>query len=242
MFCKNCDFYPRPPGGGRPGARTIVQLDLYHFYPRPPGGGRQKYFYVLNLFFIISIHALRVEGDAAMPGKPKFMHHFYPRPPGGGRLEVRHAHSVQDDFYPRPPGGGRHKSPWALRTVFGISTHALRVEGDRQQRRDCGRKCISIHALRVEGDASCEKLFISTTYFYPRPPGGGRRTKEGQDVESFRISIHALRVEGDPRVFGYWLTEGISIHALRVEGDHRGDYRRVRPDYFYPRPPGGGRR
>ena len=39
------------------------------------------------------------------------------------------------------------------------------------------RPPISIHALRVEGDASCEKLFISTTYFYPRPPGGGRPSR-----------------------------------------------------------------
>ena len=80
------DFYPRPPGGGRPGARTIVQLDLYHFYPRPPGGGRQKYFYVLNLFFIISIHALRVEGDSIGTCSPRSCRDFYPRPPGGGRL------------------------------------------------------------------------------------------------------------------------------------------------------------
>ena len=33
------NFYPRPPGGGRP---CSVQLRLFfrHFYPRPPGGGR----------------------------------------------------------------------------------------------------------------------------------------------------------------------------------------------------------
>ena len=33
------NFYPRPPGGGRPG-HTGTVAPLQHFYPRPPGGGR----------------------------------------------------------------------------------------------------------------------------------------------------------------------------------------------------------
>ena len=57
---------------------------------------------------IISIHALRVEGD---------------------RL-----HEVQglasENFYPRPPGGGRLFCPFKLFCYNRISIHALRVEGD----------------------------------------------------------------------------------------------------------------
>ena len=36
-----CDFYPRPPGGGRP-AYAYHLLNPPYFYPRPPGGGRRK--------------------------------------------------------------------------------------------------------------------------------------------------------------------------------------------------------
>ena len=56
------DFYPRPPWGGRlqhrPGYAT--QQD---FYPRPPWGGRRPVRHRPGLGKLISIHALRGEGD-----------------------------------------------------------------------------------------------------------------------------------------------------------------------------------
>ena len=102
---------------------------------------------------------------------------------------------------------------------------------------------ISIHALRVEGDSKLRKTVYQHDVFLSTPSGWratlqksrqkqnifisihalrveGDRTKEGQDVESFRISIHALRVEGDRQIgvdVEKWTA--ISIHALRVEGD-----------------------
>ena len=124
------DFYPRPPGGGRPlfsGRSIFTQIN---FYPRPPGGGRRR-------------------GAFAF----RRSRYFYPRPPGGGRPKYlrgdpaaflflstpsgwRATHGVSGslaissiflstpsgwratfmtlsksgffcDFYPRPPGGGR---------------------------------------------------------------------------------------------------------------------------------------
>ena len=57
------------------------------------------------------------------------------------------------------------------------------------------------------------------TYFYPRPPRGGRPLLRGRIRRSMRISIHALREEGDP----------ISSTTSLVSSD------------FYPRPPRGGR-
>ena len=78
------NFYPRPPGGGRPSERGDVPCES-DFYPRPPGGGRrfgdpctQKRTKFLSTpsgwrattfratqgpRTPISIHALRVEGD-----------------------------------------------------------------------------------------------------------------------------------------------------------------------------------
>ena len=55
--------------------------------------------------------------------------------------------------------------------------------------------------------------------FYPRPPGGGRRTKYLKAKCVSPISIHALRVEGDLYKLRQIGVDVISIHALRVEGD-----------------------
>ena len=58
------------------------------------------------------------------------------------------------------------------------------------------------------------------TYFYPRPPRGGRPKTKFITFGVEGISIHALREEGD---FGMGVILSdiavISIHALREEGD-----------------------
>ena len=71
----------------------------------------------------------------------------------------------------------------------------------------------------MEGD-SCRTLACTTrSYFYPRPPGGGRPYFPRPLGVSTNISIHALRVEGDTGNVTGIHTHWISIHALRVEGD-----------------------
>ena len=154
------DFYPRPPGGGRPVWSAPIPSRYSHFYPRPPGGGRLVVTTVRSFCFQflstpsgwratyadagrdlgveISIHALRVEGDKT------------------GKVEERDG----KDFYPRPPGGGRPRV-----RPFGLH----------------GRS-ISIHALRVEGDVYFFAPSPVSTDFYPRPPGGGRRIVKCYDV------------------------------------------------------------
>ena len=77
---------------------------------------------------------------------------------------------------------------------------------------------ISIHALRVEGDPDTVTLLPAGTYFYPRPPGGGRqRALCGDD----------RRRHFYPRPPG--------------GGRHVADTYAVQQLHFYPRPPGGGR-
>ena len=101
---------------------------------------------------------------------------------------------------------------------------------------------ISIHALRVEGDC-----FVLSNYFviieFLSTPSGWRATfatkKRNKIANS--ISIHALRVEGDAQNRNSILASVISIHALRVEGDRASYIHTRRTNYFYPRPPGGGR-
>ena len=55
-----------------------------------------------------------------------------------------------------------------------ISIHALREEGDVEAIKDVLELIISIHALREEGDNFDAFATLSTVYFYPRPPRGGR--------------------------------------------------------------------
>ncbi len=146
------------------------------------------------------------------------------------------------DFYPRPPRGGRHaKYEVPSQPVKFLSTPSAR----RATRQGCWYvdcRCISIHALREEGDCLFAPMTFKILYFYPRPPRGGRPVHHRIDRVVIDISIHALREEGDGRRGALLVANGISIHALREEGDpelHNSSYEK---QYFYPRPPRGGRR
>ena len=61
---KTKDFYPRPPRGGRR-VSGLVGASPTYFYPRPPRGGRRGPVHLLRICRVISIHALREEGDPA---------------------------------------------------------------------------------------------------------------------------------------------------------------------------------
>ena len=78
---------------------------------------------------------------------------------------------------------------------------------------------ISIHALREEGDSTPVRRGLTATYFYPRPPRGGRR----RTLESVRSSSRFLSTPSARRATLLQLGDvhliAISIHALREEGD-----------------------
>ena len=102
------DFYPRPPRGGRPvdgadgGVETLISIHAL----REEGDGKENA--INGAWMQISIHALREEGDL-----------------GARSIHAHHIH-----FYPRPPRGGRPRDvPLFLRREI-ISIHALREEGD----------------------------------------------------------------------------------------------------------------
>ena len=100
-----------------------------------------------------------------------------------------------------------------------ISIHALREEGDNLTTIRSRLFLISIHALREEGDSIARGRPCGRTYFYPRPPRGGRPFRRFWGVEKWLISIHALREEGDMTARATIDRLMISIHALREEGD-----------------------
>ena len=192
------------------------------------------------------------------------------------------------NFYPRPPRGGRPGCGGELAVNVNISIHALREEGD-----DCGTQglrwiAISIHALREEGDGRryfmglFNFLFLSTpsarratfptskptrkqSYFYPRPPRGGRPTpsktgRRGGDfyprpprggrplkddglvaIKKFLSTPSARRATVGEVPFTYLVLEFLSTpSARRATGAiHGGETFQWN---FYPRPPRGGRR
>ena len=169
-----------------------------YFYPRPPRGGRQIVSALAFTCNIISIHALREEGDP-------------PCAAGRGSLW---------NFYPRPPRGGRPATTSLTSTHKGISIHALREEGDAFQKLLLVFDCLFLSTPSARrATPTAARPIRHPPYFYPRPPRGGRPAAGLTITASTKISIHALREEGDRGQRGQLQVLHISIHALREEGD-----------------------
>ena len=235
-------FYPRPPRGGRRHGCRHHHV-RYYFYPRPPRGGRLVQLPALLPNGIISIHALREEGDVTTPKRACRWANFYPRPPRGGRrLFCAGGHNEYPNFYPRPPRGGRLISQYSLRCPLTfLSTPSAR------------RATEVLNALTAH-----------RTDFYPRPPRGGRQNTQttASYTEIFLSTPSARRATARSQVHlcgnGAFLStpsarratecssmskvaRPISIHALREEGDRAARRAHTSTRYFYPRPPRGGR-
>ena len=101
---------------------------------------------------------------------------------------------------------------------------------------------ISIHALREEGDPHPIPSSPLSTYFYPRPPRGGRRWSAGRSRHRLWNFYPRPPRGGRPERTAFQiLLAGISIHALREEGDQELLVHTAVVFNFYPRPPRGGR-
>ena len=169
------------------------------FYPRPPWGGRLVLGLNREVVRVISIHALRGEGDENNIFVSTSESYFYPRPPWGGRQKAPGL-CFSGAVFLSTPSVGRATAVFRDRPRSRcISIHALRGEGDpptalhgriakiflstpsvgRATRKGgrISREClISIHALRGEGDRQTVCNTRAITHFYPRPPWGGRQT------------------------------------------------------------------
>ena len=196
--------------------------EMQNFYPRPPRGGRHAARPRTKCAQVISIHALREEGDLPLRQDPDPVCDFYPRPPRGGR----------------PPGGCKTKG------MDTISIHALREEGDAANAafRSLFAEFLSTPSARRATQSWATLRHGRRKDFYPRPPRGGRQPYQLRRAQGGRISIHALREEGDyelrreNRQYKRFLSTPSARRATavrrRVGAEHRN---------FYPRPPRGGR-
>ena len=216
------DFYPRPPGGGRPSHADARPKSATNFYPRPPGGGRQALDICYDSFIRISIHALRVEGDFALQAAPDRR----------GRGISIHALRVEGDLQ----AARRQK-------IMYISIHAIRVEGDVSRSTGSCSAEISIHALRVEGDINCGHYPLPQIPFLSTPSGWRATFSASLHCERRSISIHALRVEGDRCDFSRCQGGGKDFYPRPPGGGRPICWRSTARccGNFYPRPPGGGR-
>ena len=193
------DFYPRPPRGGRRAQvyPVVLQRD---FYPRPPRGGRlsPSCVYALHWKFlstpsarratkaiddytmqlIISIHALREEGDTVSGYTKAQVLKFLSTP------SARRATCMRQE----------------QNSSICISIHALREEGDPTTPVTvrCMFLFLSTPSAR-RATMSGQGSFVPTEDFYPRPPRGGRRLLICAADLGGHISIHALREEGDEK-------------------------------------------
>ena len=192
-----CNFYPRPPRGGRPtslpsttpassflstpSARratilaTLLTYALRNFYPRPPRGGRPGALVCKISSGAISIHALREEGDDILVADFINGTKFLSTPSARRATDVR-VTSVEKItyFYPRPPRGGRPAAHGVEKVIFKfLSTPSARRATLVPIGYD-STVIISIHALREEGDDRFSASISNWRYFYPRPPRGGR--------------------------------------------------------------------
>ena len=125
---------------------------------------------------MISIHALRVEGD----DKRKYacvVNSLFQSTPSVWRATKSDSPVTRDDsLFQSTPSVWRATASIREKDIpCFISIHALRVEGDLSASRAFFDKGISIHALRVEGDQKAMEMSLFEV----------------------KISIHALRVEGD---------------------------------------------
>ena len=173
---KYSNFYPRPPRGGRQACTGENRRTGRKFLSTPSARRATTGCDDTAAFRVISIHALREEGDDNAAAQHNQQGDFYPRPPRGGRRWSLACCRSGWYFYPRPPRGGRHHINNDNKPVISISIHALREEGD-----------------------SFPPQMILTANLFLSTPSARRATIDGLlRFAAGGISIHALREEGDP--------------------------------------------
>ena len=148
---------------------------------------------------VISIHALRGEGDDYVPQEFAKAFDFNPRPPWGGRQNQGAVDASVKEFQSTPSVGratcifliGRKLSGFQSTPSVGRATLPQSTSAAHNRRH--------FNPRPPWGGRPCHKGSSQVWYqdFNPRPPWGGRQYVEDFAAMRDRISIHALRGEGD---------------------------------------------
>ena len=238
---RSSNFYPRPPRGGR---HHIILRRIRRFLISIPALREEgdPIFLTRKPHFAISIPALREEGDAAGLAVGGDLIDFYPRPPRGGRPSPEEK-EVHECVFLSPPSARRATKSMVIVDGSRSYFYPRPPRGGRRNR--AGRTA-------------------PPQDFYPRPPRGGRLLR-AKDLIADQIFLSppsarratwcrfscrssrwtflsppsARRATRSSTFHTNWRT--ISIPALREEGDKGQDHGRQHFGDFYPRPPRGGR-
>ena len=179
---------------------------------------------------MISIHALREEGDPILRSAWAVFPYFYPRPPRGGRhpricrgshctgisihalreegdLVAQRLISTLMHFYPRPPRGGRPTSkPRAAAIFLFLSTPSARRATPRSRPAAIYNGNFYPRPPRGGRPRRMPLSGRPYRYFYPRPPRGGRPLTQrlGELASQFLSTPSARRATsaGKPAVYG----------------------------------------
>ena len=146
------DFYPRPPRGGRPVMRRAYD-EKYRFLSTPSARRATAWSFATRSPTIISIHALREEGDlspcAALLLRLEFLstpsaRRATTRPPRPRRWHSISIHALREEGDPDAPRLTEMRKLFLSTPSARRATHPPVGGGDVEG--------ISIHALREEGD------------------------------------------------------------------------------------------
>ncbi len=212
-------FYPRPPRGGR---RFIFHSEvcIWKFLSTPSARRATLPLIPSPLDDVISIHALREEGDLCTFqilgslcisihalreegddrwGMAMVLASTFLSTPSARRATASSNLAGRIEGFLSTPSARRATTVLADFIQLGhefLSTPSARRATVHAE--GCSRLFqISIHALREEGDWSAGRSRHRLWNFYPRPPRGGRLRSGTIIFRPDKISIHALREEGD---------------------------------------------
>ena len=168
------NFYPRPPCGGRPAA-AVSHLPHYKFLSTPSVWRATQPARRRIQQRLISIHALRAEGDAGLgspvPARWEFLSTLSSRRATLGWQVVFNGHLISIHALLAESD----QISLAYRSnASAISIHALLAESDPQAVNERPIPDISIHALLAESDECLRMGQVEGKYFYPRSPRGER--------------------------------------------------------------------
>ena len=145
------NFYPRPPRGGRP-AGCLADLFPAGFLSTPSARRATTSFHFCVTLVLISIHALREEGDCPLNGPA----------------------SPASRFLSTPSARRATLLVLTERKTRNISIHALREEGDTYRWSTLKKPRYFYPRPPRGGRLKASVTLYTLPNFYPRPPRGGR--------------------------------------------------------------------